>query len=170
MPTSSARIVSALHRFGLERDRLRTALARTLGIPVSDLDALEHLEERGPLTQRELGRRLPLSSGAVTMLVDRLERAGLVTRRPNPADRRSVLLELRDVPSASARDPLRAYHRATAAAADAVPHAARPALAAFLEAARAEAESAADALVTPAGDDPSGVRPPRAGGRARRGR
>lgn len=74
--------------------RLRTALARRLGIPVADLDALEHLELAGPLPQRDLAERLLLSSGAVTFLVDRLERAGLVQRRPHPTDRRATLVAL----------------------------------------------------------------------------
>ena len=85
-------VASALHRFGLERDRLRTAQARRLGIAVADLDALEHLELAGPLTQRELAMRLLLSSGAVTFLVDRLEQAGLVRRQPHPTDRRTTLV------------------------------------------------------------------------------
>jgi hypothetical protein len=95
MGTSSSReVVAALHRFGLERDRLRTGLARRLGIPVSDLDALKHLELAGPLSQRDLATRLLLSSGAVTFLVDRLERAGLVQRQQHPTDRRTTLVML----------------------------------------------------------------------------
>lgn len=81
----------SLQRFGLERDRMRAALARHAGMSGTDLDALEHLEADGPLTQRDLGDRLSLTSGAVTMLVDRLEKAGWVHRRPHPSDRRYVL-------------------------------------------------------------------------------
>ena len=94
--TSSAPavVVAALHRYGLERDRLRTALARVLEIPIADLDALEHLELAGPLSQRELAERLLLTSGAVTVLVDRLQSAGLVTREPHPTDRRVSLVHL----------------------------------------------------------------------------
>src|SRR3954466_6094161 len=89
----AAEVVTALHRFGLERDRLRTALSRRLGVAVADLDALEHLELAGALSQRELAERLLLTSGAVTQLVDRLERMRLVTRRPHPTDRRITLGE-----------------------------------------------------------------------------
>ena len=46
-----------------------------------------------------------MTTGAVTMLVDRLERVGFVRRVPNPEDRRSVLLEV--LPQAAkALDPL----------------------------------------------------------------
>ena len=48
---------------------MRSALARAAGISGTDLDALEHLEADGPLTQRQLGERLSLTSGAITMLV-----------------------------------------------------------------------------------------------------
>src|SRR5579871_3580436 len=92
--TSRERLAASLQRFGLERDRLRAALARHAGISETDLDALEHLEADGSLTQRSLGDRLCLTSGAVTMLVDRLERAGWVRRRPHPDDRRYTLIEL----------------------------------------------------------------------------
>ena len=144
-PATPSELVSALHRFGLERDRLRTALARALGIGPTDLLALEHLEERGTMSQRSLGDRLLLSSGAVTMLVDRLERAGLVARVPNPSDRRSTLLEL-TAPEAGAADPLGAYHADVAAAAGRVPASARGALTAFLHVVAVEAARAVDAL------------------------
>ena len=47
------------------------------------------------LTPTQLGRRLSMSSGTVTALVDRLERAGYAERRPNPADRRSSVVHIR---------------------------------------------------------------------------
>src|SRR5271169_4620022 len=87
-------MAASLQRFGLERDRMRGALASAAGISETDLDALEHLEADGPLTQRDLGERLSITSGAVTMLIDRLEAAGWVRRGPHPTDRRYVLLEL----------------------------------------------------------------------------
>jgi DNA-binding MarR family transcriptional regulator len=42
----------------------------------------------------DLSRALMLSSGAMTNRLDRLERAGLVRRVPDPKDRRGVLVEL----------------------------------------------------------------------------
>ena len=70
-----------------------TAMARRTGLGLSEMAALEHLQHsHGRLTPTELGRRPSLSSGAVTALVDRLERTGHVERRPNPADRRSSVV------------------------------------------------------------------------------
>ena len=69
------------------------AVARRMGLGLSEIAALEHLQG-GELTPTELGRRLYMSSGAVTALVDRLERAGYVERRPNPRDRRSSVVRV----------------------------------------------------------------------------
>ncbi len=135
-------LAGALQRFGLERDRLRAALARRSGIGATDLDALEHLEADGPLTQRELGDRLSLTSGAVTMLVDRLEAGGLVRRCPHPTDRRAVLVELSAQALEAIPEGLATYHAAVLRLARGVPAAHRHALVEFLTgAAEAAAES-----------------------------
>ena len=118
------------------------ALARHVGISETDLAAIEHLEAAGPLTQRDLGARLALSSGAVTMLADRLERAGWVKRRPHPTDRRFVLLELTPQVADQTPPALARFHAAIQALAAKVPAEHRDALAAFLDAA---AQAAADA-------------------------
>lgn len=139
-------MAASLQRFGLERDRMRAAIASAAGISVTDLDALEHLEADGPLTQRDLGDRLSLTSGAITMLVDRLEQAGLARRRPHPNDRRYVLVELS--PQALERAPagLAAYHARIRAIAGSVPAGHRDAIRSFLQAAAAAASAAAAEL------------------------
>src|SRR3712207_8511846 len=59
------------------------AMARRTGLGLSEMAALEHLQHAGEggLTPTQLGRRLSLSSGAVTALVDRMERAGQGDRK-----------------------------------------------------------------------------------------
>ena len=135
-------VAGGLQRFGLARDRMRAALARRAGISETDLDALEHLEADGPLTQRELGERLSITSGAVTMLIDRLERAGWVRRGPHPTDRRSVLLQLTVKAEEEVPAGLVEYHERIRSLAKGVPAEHRGALCAFLESA-AEAASRA---------------------------
>jgi DNA-binding MarR family transcriptional regulator len=105
-----------LHRFGLARDRLNRGLSRSTGISEGDLYALELLEASGGMTPSELARRLGMSSGAATFLVDRLERAGWVVREPNPDDRRSTLVRLSSKASALGRRELGAYESEIAAA------------------------------------------------------
>ena len=57
-------------------------------------------EADGPVTVGEVGRRLRLDSGTLTPLLKRLESAGLVRRRRDPADERRVLVE----PTAESRE------------------------------------------------------------------
>jgi DNA-binding MarR family transcriptional regulator len=122
---------------------MRAALARAAGISGTDLDALEHLEADGPLTQRQLGERLALTSGAVTMLVDRLERAGWVARRPHLTDRRAILLELTAEAVHAAPAGLEEYHLRIARLAREVPHEHAAAVGTFLAAAAVVASEAA---------------------------
>ena len=77
--------------------RYAAALAKRMGLGTSELAALEHLQAAGPMTPGRLGRRLSMSPGAVTALVDRLEKRGHVERLPNPEDRRSALLRETEV-------------------------------------------------------------------------
>ena len=70
---------------------------RSLGIDETDYGFLAPLRRAGPpfqLTPTELARSRMLTSGGTTAAIDRLERKGLVTRSPNPADRRGSLVGL----------------------------------------------------------------------------
>jgi DNA-binding MarR family transcriptional regulator len=144
--TSRDDLVASLQRFGLQRDRLRAAVARHVGISETDLDALEHLEAAGPLTQRDLGDRLSLTSGAVTMLVDRLEAAGWVQRGPHPTDRRYTLIALTAQAGRDTPPPLTTYHAAVRRLATKVEAENRAAITDYLHAAATAASTAADAL------------------------
>lgn len=64
------------------------------GLTVSQFGVLEALHHLGPLNQRELGRKILKSGGNVTVVVDNLERNGLVTRRRGGNDRRHVQVSL----------------------------------------------------------------------------
>lgn len=69
------------------------------GLKVGEFDVLASLRRAGEpyeLTPTALGRQLLLSSGAMTNRLDRLEDAGFVVRRPDPSDRRGVLVALTD--------------------------------------------------------------------------
>jgi DNA-binding MarR family transcriptional regulator len=69
------------------------AIADRVGLHVTDLRCLSLLTSAGSLTAGELGQQLGLgTTGAVTRMVDRLERAGYVRRQPDPRDRRRVII------------------------------------------------------------------------------
>ena len=73
----------------------RQGMARQLGVGVTDVDALDHLDgmdpPRGPV---ELAQRLGIRSPSATVLVDRLESAGHVIRERDELDRRRQRLTL----------------------------------------------------------------------------
>jgi DNA-binding MarR family transcriptional regulator len=125
---------------------MRAALATGAGISATDLDALEHLEADGPLTQRDLGDRLSLTSGAITMLVDRLEAVGWVRRRPHPTDRRYLLVELTAQALEVAPPALAVYHAQLRALAAKAPVGDRKIINDFLQAAAEAASNAAREL------------------------
>jgi DNA-binding MarR family transcriptional regulator len=68
------------------------ALADHLGVGSSDLECLDIVILHGPLTAGELAHRSSLTSGAITGVIDRLEKAGFAARQADPADRRKVLV------------------------------------------------------------------------------
>ncbi len=82
--------------FDAER-RLRLATAERLGVGSSDFDALLLIDMSGPLTAGRIAEALMITTGAVTGLIDRLERAGWVQRTRHEADRRQVMIELASV-------------------------------------------------------------------------
>jgi len=61
---------------------------------LSDFAILEALLHKGPQSVRELGRRIELTSGAMTTAIDRLEARRLVTRVDDATDRRAWLIHL----------------------------------------------------------------------------
>ena len=70
------------------------AIAERLGMSATDLHAINLLDIEGPITAGRLAELMGLTTGAVTGVLDRLERAGLVRREADPADRRRVVARL----------------------------------------------------------------------------
>jgi len=91
---STDELVALIRRFGMERERYVKYLAREARMGLTEFTALDILQEAGELTPNQLSERLLLTSGATTALIDRLEALELLTRSPNPEDRRSWLLRL----------------------------------------------------------------------------
>ena len=66
------------------------------GLTISQFAVLEALYQLGPLSQREIGQKILRSSGNITMVIDNLEKTGLVRRERNEADRRFFIVHLTD--------------------------------------------------------------------------
>lgn len=78
-------------------------VAQLLGLNVTDLTCLGHILGAGedPLGAGDLAELTSLTTGAVTGVLNRLERAGYASRQPDPADRRRVRVVAE--PAAAAR-------------------------------------------------------------------
>src|SRR5258708_20026471 len=60
-----------------------------LGLGYSDFGVLEVVLHKGPTPVNTIGEKVNLTSGSISVAVDRLEERGLVERRPGAADRRT---------------------------------------------------------------------------------
>ena len=67
-------------------------VGRQLTVNPTDLQAMEHLIQSGPLSPTELARRLDISTAAATTVVDRLTALGHTTRTQHPTDRRGIVV------------------------------------------------------------------------------
>ena len=88
------RLGSVMQRYQAAVDDFDREMARLLGVNGTDLRCLEVLiGAEGEITPRIIADRLGLTTGSVTTMLDRLERAGYLTRAPHPDDRRKVVVE-----------------------------------------------------------------------------
>ena len=75
-------------------DRLDELAQRIMGINRTDGRCLDILDRAGRITAGRLAAESGLTTGAVTAVVDRLEKAGMARRVADPADRRRVRIEV----------------------------------------------------------------------------
>ncbi len=99
MKNDEAQHPQLIDEVGLELDELRRsgdqldeAVALQFGLNRTDLRCLGILYRRGRVTAGELAEESGLTPGAITTVLDRLERGGYANRVPDPADRRRVLV------------------------------------------------------------------------------
>ena len=89
-----AEIVSQLRQFAAGAVLFNQRVADRLGFHPTDLQCANLLSVMGPSTPGRLAEYTGLTTGGVTVMLDRLERAGYIKREPNPSDRRSVLVRV----------------------------------------------------------------------------
>ncbi|HQV95387.1 MAG TPA: MarR family transcriptional regulator [Anaerolineales bacterium] len=86
------RALAAVRDYGVQLTLFRIAASESAGLNVTDTDCLRLLFAKGIATPSEIARYTGLTSGATTAMLDRLEKAGMIERRPNPDDRRGFLI------------------------------------------------------------------------------
>lgn len=90
------RLMLALRRSSAAGVLHGQTIARRAGLNPTDMECLDLILMSGPSAAGDIARRTGLSSGAVTGLIDRLEKLGLVERAADPDDRRKVLVRVRE--------------------------------------------------------------------------
>ncbi len=153
-----ARIQAAVRRLIADSVLFNHAVTARVGLNSSDSQFLTLLQVHGPMTPGRLARISGLTTGTVTGVLDRLERAGFARRTRDPADRRKVVVALDEGAVAERLMPL---YRGQAEWLDTVLAAYDPGelrlIAGFLERLLAGPSPAGDAF------PPPGVMPPAAG-------
>jgi DNA-binding MarR family transcriptional regulator len=93
-------VVGGLRALSTEIDRLDQAAADRYGLNRTDMRALDILGRAGPIAPTALARLLGFTTGGVTTVLDRLEKAGYIRRRPDPGDRRRQVVETTEATAA----------------------------------------------------------------------
>jgi DNA-binding MarR family transcriptional regulator len=108
--TSALEITGRLDRIARHLDRRATEAMTESGLNCRDLEVLGALRRSGcGLPAGQLARAAMLTSGGMTGQADRLANAGLIVRRPDPDDRRAVLVSLTPEGRGAAENAFTAY-------------------------------------------------------------
>lgn len=83
----------AIRKVGAQSVLMSDAVSRLVGLNSTDLECLDLLLLSGATTAGQLAAHCGLTTGAMTAVIDRLERAGYARRRRDLTDRRRVLVE-----------------------------------------------------------------------------
>jgi len=100
------RVARQVRRAGAQNVVTSQVVAERFGLHTTDLECLDLIVMRGRTSAGELAAATGLTSGAMTALLDRLEKAGYITRTPDPDDRRRLHIRVR----ADAIEPIMAVY------------------------------------------------------------
>jgi DNA-binding MarR family transcriptional regulator len=95
--TAADKIVLEIRKFIASAIFFNTKAADKVGLSLTDMQMIHMLQLYGPATPGRLATWTGLSTGGVTVALDRLQKAGYIRREPNPADRRSLIVTLAPV-------------------------------------------------------------------------
>lgn len=90
-------VVLEIRKFIAAAIFFNTKAAEKVGLSLTDMQMIHMLQLYGPATPGRLAAWSGLSTGGVTVALDRLQKAGYIRREPNPADRRSLIVTLAPV-------------------------------------------------------------------------
>jgi DNA-binding MarR family transcriptional regulator len=90
----ATRVIQGARQYSIGTVLFHQAVGQLLGVNVTDMKCLDIMTLKGSASPSELAKHTGLSTGAATAMLDRLENAKLIERRPHPTDRRATLVVL----------------------------------------------------------------------------
>jgi DNA-binding MarR family transcriptional regulator len=90
----ATRVIHGAREYSIGTVLFHQAVGQLLGVNVTDMKCLDIMTVKGSASPSELAEHTGLSTGATTAMLDRLENAKLIERRPHPTDRRVTLVVL----------------------------------------------------------------------------
>jgi DNA-binding MarR family transcriptional regulator len=94
MPRPSAQVVSAASELRIVLGQLVRRLRSEYTFPLAHASVLGRLDREGPLTTSALAAAERVRPQSMAQTLAELEADGLISRRPDPGDRRQILIEL----------------------------------------------------------------------------
>jgi len=91
-----AQVMMASRENNISSILFRNAVRNRVGLNITDSECLSFLSIKGVLTPKEISHYTGLTTGSTTAMLDRLEDAGFIRRKPNPDDRRGALIEIHE--------------------------------------------------------------------------
>jgi DNA-binding MarR family transcriptional regulator len=104
MPPGDLR--ARLQQLSVRQQRFQKYLAESLRVDQPGLEAMSKLMSTGPSTPSELARRVGLSTAAMSLVLNRLESAGHISRQRHPSDGRKLVVTASEESSEQAQDRL----------------------------------------------------------------
>ncbi|PIE62022.1 MAG: MarR family transcriptional regulator [Desulfobacterales bacterium] len=72
------------------------AVVKDSGLTTAQAHTIEIVGHSGPIKMKDLAEKIGVTTGTLTVAVDRLEKKGVLLRKPHEKDRRAYLIELTD--------------------------------------------------------------------------
>ncbi len=110
-PERSVRVWFRLIRLEARMQAAVGERLRAIGVSIPQCDVLTTLTEQEGVSQQELAKRLYVTKGNISSLLDRLEKAGLVERRSTASDRRQYAIYLTETGRRTAEKAIAVQHR-----------------------------------------------------------
>ncbi|MDX2076291.1 MAG: MarR family transcriptional regulator [bacterium] len=90
------RVMMAARENNISSILFRNSIRSRVGLNITDSECLSFLSIKGVLTPKDISHYTGLTTGSTTAMLDRLENAQFIRRKPNPDDRRGALIEIHE--------------------------------------------------------------------------